>query len=784
VVWTAASFAAVAIAAAGASVAIALRNRAGARAAARCAEVAAVRCQAVLVAGGVAACIWDGDDEPTTLNLGSVLGLAEGSAAGFADILRAVDGDCAAQLQLSVDALRRSGTDFMLDLRSAGDRRTFRAIGRRDSGTDVVWLQDISRDTAVRAAFESESATLRGLVEALPVPVWRRDESRAIVDCNQAYVSAVEAPSRAAVIDEHREITTGVIAGAGRGLAGRASQSGAAQSERHHVVVGGARRMLEFWEAPLTGGGTAGLALDFSDVYEAQSELSRHVSGHGEVLENLTTAIIIYGPDKKVRFFNSAYTRLWQLDEAWLHTEPEMGEVLEALRERRLLPETADFPAFKRAQTKLFTSLIESHEELVHQPNGTTLRMRIVPHPLGGLLFTYEDVTDKLALERSYNTLIQVQSETLNNMSEGLAVFGSDGRIKLSNPVYARMWQLSEEFLDAEPHISEVLEAAKPLFRYGDDWPTFKADVIGRVTGREIRAGRLDQTDGSVLQYGFTPLPDGAVLASYLDITDSIRVERALRERAEALETADTLKSEFIANVSYELRTPLNTIIGFTEILDKQYFGELNERQKEYAEGILESSRRLLAMINDILDLATIEAGRMMLDVEPVDIRTLLDGVMSLSHEAAREHKLEVVLDCDRDIGVIEGDERRLKHALVNLVGNAIKFTSPGGMITLTARRDDSAVTMSVVDNGIGIPDEDRERVFEKFVRGKSAEGRSVGAGLGLPLVKSLIELHGGTLSLDSEPETGTKITCRFPLANSVVQPEPATVSAPRRAEA
>src|SRR6185312_3652721 len=176
------------------------------------------------------------------------------------------------------------------------------------------------------------------------------------------------------------------------------------QSESHHIVIAGSRRLMEFTEAPLDGSGElVGFAQDFTD------------------LENIQVAIAIYGPDTKLTFFNTAFAGLWRLEEDWLVTEPTLDEVLERLRERRRIPEHADFRALKRQQLAMFTSLIEPQEELLHLPDERTLRLVISPHPFGGLTFVYEEVTDKLALERSYNTLIEVQRETLDNLYEAIA---------------------------------------------------------------------------------------------------------------------------------------------------------------------------------------------------------------------------------------------------------------------------------------------------------------------------------------------------------------------------
>jgi len=440
-----------------------------------------------------------------------------------------------------------------------------------------------------------------------------------------------------------------------------------------------------------------------------------------------------------------------------------MGEVFEALRERRQLPEHADFPAYKRALVRQLMGVIKPHEELVHLPSGSTLRMVAAPHPFGGVLLTYEDVTDTLALERSYNTLIEVQRETLDNLYEGVAVYGGDGRLKLSNPAFARLWGLDPAALASEPHVREIVEMARAYFPAAPDWPDLRDRIVARVAAREARAGRMERPDGSVLDYAAVPLPDGACLFTYLDVTDSARVERALRERNAALETADRLKSEFIANVSYELRTPLNAIIGFAEILNLQYFGSLNERQLEYSRGIVDASQRLLSLINDILDIASIEAGYLQLEREAVEIPALLADLQTIAAERARNRGLTLTVQCPPDIGTILADERRLKQAIYNLISNALNFTPTGGRVTVSAQREDGAVLFSVADTGIGIAPEDQEVVFEKFARGGHMAQEGGGVGLGLSLVKSLVELHGGTVTMQSAAGAGTRVTCRIP---------------------
>ncbi len=713
--------------------------------------------------------VWTLDgDEQRSPQLGALFGVPD-DEAGFNPIVERLDAKDAERLSEALAALRADGTSFATMVADAEGTRRFRAEGRLlcdDSGETraiVLWFSDVSDLAVAIDRVRAERDRLHDILDALPLPVWCRNRDLSLAYCNKIYADIVETDRVTALAGDGVELVAEVERAQARALAERACSEKAARTAAHHIVVDGARRLLNVTETPLAEG-TVGVAWDTTDLENANRDLAQHIDAHTEVLERLGTAIAIYGPDKQLKFFNGAYASLWGLDEDWLNGEPLFGEVLEALRVKRRLPEVPDFPAFKRKREALFTDAIEAREELLHLPNGNTLRMVTTPHPFGGILHTYEDVTDVLALESSFNTLLAVQRATLDNLYEGVALFGSDGRLKLSNSGFVRLWQLEPADLEGEPHIAEVLEKTKGLYDYGDDWETHKANVIARTTERKARFERLERRDDSVLEWASVPLPDGATLMTYIDVTDSARVERALRERAEAFEAADHLKTEFLANVSYELRTPLNTIIGFSEMLSRAYFGELNERQGEYVAGILDASNHLLLLINDILDLASIEAGYMQLEVARFDLDALLAHMLDLTQQRIRAGDVTIEFRCPQSLGEIVGDERRIKQMVFQLLSNAIEFTPPGGKATLEAWRDEGSVVISVSDTGVGIAAEDQPRVFDKFWRGKEARAKRHGGGLGLSLVKSFAELHGGTVELASEPGAGTRVTCRLPV--------------------
>lgn len=641
-------------------------------------------------------------------------------------------------------------------------------VDPEQKGRRLFWIKDRTVEhsktadiATVHAKGNAKIARLRALIDAAPYPVWLRDRDMRLILANRAYVEAVEQPDEETVLRNEVDIVENALTGSSRDGAKRAHTVNKAVRERHFAVIAGQRQALSLSHVPLDNM-VAGFAVDVTEAEEKRAELARLLDGHGETLNKLSSPVAIFDTEQRLQFYNSAFARLFRLSEDWLSEHPVHANLIEAMREKRRLPEQADFSAWRSDHLALHNNP-EPTEEMWHLPDSSTLRMMAQPHPLGGLLLLFEDVTDRLALESSYNTLIAVQRETLNNLHEGVAVFGSDGRLKLFNPNYARIWNLDTEHLHTEPHYNDILEASRPLLQSGDDWATLKHYLVHQMQERKSHTGRWYRPDGSVLDYAIVPLPDGRILITYIDVTDSFRIEHALRERNEALETADRLKSEFVANMSYELRTPLNSIIGFTEMLMSEISGPLVEKQRNYLDYVLSAAGDLRDLIDDILDLAVIEAGAMTLDIKAVSVVDLVENCLSLGREEARKSGLKLKAELAPGCGQIEGDQRRLTQALFNLVGNAIKFTPPGGDVCITARpAGKDHVELIVDDTGLGISSDDQEQAFKKFNTGTSLHGRK-GVGLGLSLVQSFITLHNGTVTLVSTPNIGTTITCRLP---------------------
>jgi signal transduction histidine kinase len=671
----------------------------------------------------------------------------------------------ASAIEKAVEALLARGEAFSMAFTTLSGR-PIEAQGRALAGRALLRLKDASgvkgdllelagrHETLLR-----EAASLRALLEKLPSPAWIRDAAGQLVFVNSAYAHAVEAKNPARAMAQNLELLDGV---AREGIA-RARNTSGSYTGRLPVVVAGQRRSFDVLDLS-TESGSAGLGIDATEAESMRRALGRMVDAHRRTLDQISAGVAMFDTDNRLSFYNTAYRALWGLDPSFLDQRPTDSAVLERLRAARLLPEEQDFRQWK-AQLHAAYRAVEPKEYTWHLPDGRTLRVVTTPNPDGGIIYLFNDVTERLDLQRRFEELIRVQGETLDNLAEGVAVFGSDGRLRLSNSAFARMWRLSPEALAERPHIETISTLCQPLHGNDATWQALR-QVVTAIDSREAIAGRLERRDGSVVDCSTVPLPDGATLAAFHDVTDSVNVERALRERNEALEDSDRIKINFVHHVSYELRSPLTNIIGFVHLLGDPATGPLAPKQREYLEYITVSTNTLLALINNILDLATIDAGRMQLNLGTVDIRAAMAAAAEGVQDRLVGSGIALQIRAADDIGTFVADERRLRQILFNLLANAVGFSPRGGTVTLSAERRADAVVFSVTDRGPGIPPDMVDKVFDWFET-HSFGAQHRGAGLGLSLVRSFVELHGGTVSIASVVGQGTTVTCTFPLGEA-----------------
>jgi signal transduction histidine kinase len=705
----------------------------------------------------------DPGDPPLVLGR---MGAEAGAPASRSDFLAFgtwLEPEAAAELDRAVVALRERGTPFDLDLGTRTGTHVA-AAGRTAGSRPFVRFSDLTGERRRHAELAErhrrlceEAEVMRALFEAVPMPMWRRGRDGRLAWVNRAYADAVAVGAPDSAVESGQELldTAGLRAVAQARVGTRAA------ALRLPVVVAGRRRTYDVVDV-VTESGEAGIAADVTDLEQTQTELRRTIDFHARTLEQLATAVATFGADKRLLFHNTAFRDLWGLDPAFLEGAPDDGLVLDQMRASRRLPEQADWRVWKRDVQSAYRSL-ESREHWWHLPDGQTLRVIANPHPQGGVTYVYENVTEKIELEKRHKALLRVQGETLDHLSEGVAVFGSDGRLRLSNPAFATLWKLPETALSDGPHINDLIARLAVLHDDPATWARLKGAVTGLADNRDRLTGTMERRDGTVLEYAAVPLPDAATLVTFVNVTDTVNVERALVEKNDALEKADHIKTDFVGLVSYELRSPLTNIIGFAHLLADTRTGPLNDKQRDYTSHIVESSQALTAIVDDILDLATIDAGIMRLQVGDIDVASTVAAAVEGIKDRLAANDLHLVTEIDPAVGSFAADEKRVRQILFNLLSNAISFSIEGGTIVVMARRESGRIVIAVGDEGVGIPAEDLRQVFERFYSRRKGPHRG-GAGLGLSIVKSFVELHGGTVEIRSAEGRGTTVVCRFPV--------------------
>lgn len=693
---------------------------------------------------------------------------------GLADLDTISDEEAMLTLRTYLGRLRREGQPFSTSIVLPGGS-VIEADGRVAGRQVVLWLEDASiRGEDERTAisrFESQKDLIAqdpvGFIDMLaraPFPVWRTSGMGRIVWVNPAYAEAVGVESEEDAISQQIQLDNHAMEDARSVL----STYQGVESIRN-VIIGGRRKSVKVTMFPISGG-VVGMAMDATETAALRETLTRHIRAHDDMLNHMDEAIVIFAADQRVNFHNTAFSKMFKLEEDWFKNRHNHSEWLDHLREKGRLPQVSEYVEWKQKELSFYTDWPEEvPDEIWTLPDGTNLRLARMRDPQGGISLLFSDITNSVTLQGQFNTLINVQAATLDKLSEGIAVFGPEGNLRLSNSAFAKLWRLSREDVKGNPPFAALIEKCLPLYHDRMFWSELKARTTDPNPDVRLHVdGEINRSDDSMLTWLSRPLPDGATLIAWDDVTSARKTEAALIERAEALATADRLKSEFVGHVSYQLRTPLTTISGYADFLQNQGAGELNDKQSEYIFAIQSASDELAKTIADILDIAAIDANVLDLDLGDVDVYELLDQSLDYVATKAEDTKKALKLDCSDEIGIIRADEQRLKQVVYNLLSNAVRFTKPGDEIELGAKRgNNGGVTIWVKDNGVGIPSDKQPQVFESF---KSTRG---GAGLGLSLVQKFVEQHGGWVDLESEEGEGTHVTIYLPREAATNQAHP-----------
>lgn len=682
------------------------------------------------------------------------------------------------QLNELTDAVRRcqrTGNPFRMVLTPRGSKRSLALRGHladpqiSPGGAALVWVFDFSdseselvqlRDAARRA--EDDFAALVGLIEAAPMPMWFRGPDGDLRLVNSAYVAAVAGEDARQVVADGIELVEAVDGLTARQIALQAADKNLPIERIVAATIDGQRRSLRVSDLPLGREGVAGYAIDIENMEQLGREFRAFREAQRSMLDQLSAGVAQFDARRQLTFANQPFLRIFGLKPAVLVDPAPFERLLDLARDGGKAPEARDFPAWRREKAEWFLAGT-AQEEAWSLADGTHLRVVAQPLPDGGLLLIAEDRTEQLRLSANRDTLLRTRTATFDSLFESVAVFAPDGKLQLWNRRFAADWGLDDTFLDTHPRIEKLLERIGARLKKPDRARRVGDVVRAATLDRRQTGGRAVLANGRTLEFAGVPLPDGNGLLTVLDITDSQKAEEALKQRAAALEEADALKTRFLANMSYEFRTPLTSIGGFAELLEAGLGGDLSDQGREYVGAILASVGRLGEQIESVLDLSQSEAGMLPLVSEEVELYPLVTRLVEDRATRIRDAGLTLDLRGDKGVGRITGDARRLARAIGHVLDNAISATPQGGrvLVELSGRKGRARIVVS--DNGAGMDAPTLARALEGIklsADGKVVERRQ---GLGLPLARRLVEAHGGTLELLSEPGQGTAAIIELP---------------------
>ena len=672
---------------------------------------------------------------------------------------RGLERDDAQALERDIQASQRTASRFTRSLRPTGGARRLLLRGGPASpavagmGGTVVWVFDLTESENEIARLQGDAErlglafdALSQLIEAAPIPMWHRGNDLRLTLVNGAYVRAVEASSAEDVIARGLELIEPVGGVSAIAAAAAARDDGRTASRSVPATIGGKRRSMQVVDVPLADAGVAGFALDNDQLDRARADLRRFVDAQRDMLDRLSAGVAQFAGDRALSFCNRPFERIFALRPEWISDRPEFERVLERMREAGRLPDVRDFPAWKNERLLWFATG-NPIEESWTLTDGTHLRVVAQPVPDGGLLLVFEDRTEQLQLSSARDTLLRVRAATFDNLFEALGVFGADGRLSIWNNRFREAWGFDESLLAGHPRVDTLAEAAAGVLMTPGRAALIRDMVRSATLERRSRSGRVAMKDGRHFEFAAVPLPDGNALFTMLDVTDSRRVERALRERADALEEAGRAKTAFVANMSHDLRTPLTSIGGFAEMLARGYAGELGDRAKSYVDAILESVSRLGGFVDEVLLLTQADAGLAAVDRETVDLLQVVEAAVAAFDERAAAKSVDLALDLHLSVGRVEGDRLRLREAVEQLIDNAVRYTPASGRVLVHASGTVETATIVVSDNGPGMGEAVRARVLA-----------STDLKAGVPMAERAVRAHGGELTLLSEPGQGTAV--------------------------
>ncbi len=741
--------------------------------------------------------LWQSGQSPQVFGRPEILGFENVSMDILLNFDQWLGQNDGAKLATGVKLLRQNGHNFAISVRTTNGR-ILRAVGEATGGTSIVRLRnatDLSPQSTTPASTNltsnivsqnytsdmsaSHTTYIRPALEMLLEPAWVRNADGKIDFANQAYMALCEQSGMKGSLNKFPDIFTPTQVKAQLDALHAQRQSDA-QHRPQRGAQAGAVRLSQKMSGPegdrelvLSSfeDGSIGYLRHVFNTQDEQNIAELHIANSLQadwVIDTLAGPTIVFDQEGKLKRFNTAYRELFRFSDGWLATGLNEREILDRLRREKQLPTVSNYREWRQTHLEAYKMSAQRKEDW-HLADGRSFVVTATPIAnKGGVIYQFEDVSGRLRLESANKAMLNVQRQTLNALSEGVAVFSTDGRLRLHNPRLSSIWKLPMNELGLSPHVDSIaLACGHSIPEDGEEiWQDLKKGIIDLDPSRKDTSGRIKRQDGRLIDYAIVRLADYQTMITFVDVTKSANFEHVLKERNDALVTADALKDAFIQNVSYEFRSPLTSIIGFADLMASDNTGPLTDQQRNYIDYIRSSSAALGTLIDGILDLTNVEAGIAELDLQELNIAKLIEdaktGFSATLVRADGMPPLNLVVTLPDPLPRFVADGARVVQILYNLISNAAKFSEPGAQISLDVEGNNEWIRFTIKDEGVGITRE-LEDALTGADQGRSLKSLQRGAGIGLTIVKAFVELHGGNLAIIPNTPRGSQVIVNLP---------------------
>lgn len=650
---------------------------------------------------------------PTLLTMEDLL--SHFKAGTFSPLSKAIEHVYAMGGSFQLD-LSHQGHEFVLNGKSLDDQKIppdYILITLKDRTEELSKQENAEK---IIRHLRNDNATYKSMIDMAPLALWYRNLQGRITHCNASYADIVGA-SCGRVVAENIPLTQSINH---YDIAQQALKLGEKNTTRCHIVVDGKRHLLEISESPTpSNASTVGHALDISHIESLENSILKTNRSYKDILNALSSPIAVFDENRILSFYNLAYKQLFDFSERFLETRPTLGDILEDLRKRRRMQEYGNFQMHKKERNDLFNNIISPIEEISYLPDGRTLRIRISPYPLGGILFIFENITNQLDLERDVNTLMAVQKTTLDHLKEGIVVLGNDGKIRLINPAVFSIWNLPQKTIKDTQKWFESLEI---MFLDKSMHQHWMGQIANCFSKRHALRERIYLLEEKVIDWSYVPLPDGSHMLAFADASDEWLHEQNLKAKNLNLEMNQRLKHEYLERIRLNMEDPLKNIIGFSSTLNSQIFGTLNEKQFDYCLHIQKNAEAVKDLFENAIESIHLDSGKINLNFASVNLHEFINQFESQNLRMTNEQGATLVINANIKNEQFTFDEKRMQQALFGLLSYFLKNVTQGDEIFVQFYAEKTSFSI-------------------QFLK----ENASISQNFGKNIAKFIVEAHQGT---------------------------------------